>query len=226
MHCAMNNRKRRLLPELRDCVRMAFIAIASHKLRSGLTLLGVLVGVFSIILVMTAMRAMKNNVENNIGQLGSKTFMIDRMPGIFSEGPTGFMKFLRRKPVSFAQANQFKEKQRLPGLVGVHSQIQSGEAASRYGKTPPNVMMVGVTPEVFPALNWSIVDGRAFSSAEVEAGRDVCVLSTTVAEALFPFGSAVGQRIKLASVSFTVVGIFELPASGEEGSGVAASPVT
>jgi putative ABC transport system permease protein len=222
----MNNRKRRLLPELRESVRMAFIAIASHKLRSGLTLLGVLVGVFSIILVMTAMRAMKNKVENEFGQLGSKTFKIDRMPGIFSEGPAGFMKFLRRKPISFAQANQFKEKQRLPGLVGFRTEFQSGEAASRYGKTPPNVSMVGVTPEVFPALNWSIVDGRAFSIAEVEAGRDVCVLSTTVAEALFPFGSAVGQRIKVASVSYTVVGIFELPASGEEGSGVAAIPIT
>jgi putative ABC transport system permease protein len=222
----MNNRKRRILPELRESVRMAFIAIASHKLRSALTLLGVLVGVFSIILVMTAMRAMKNNIEKEIGRLGSKTFVINRMPGIFFDGPGGFMKFLRRKPITFAQANQFKEKQRLPGLVGFHTEFRSGDAASRYGKTPPNVTMTGITPEVFPALNWSIVDGRVFSSAEVEAGRDVCVLSTTVAEALFPFGSAVGQRIKVSSVSYTVVGIFELPASSGEGNGVAAIPIT
>jgi putative ABC transport system permease protein len=223
----MNNRKRRFLPELRESVRMAFIAIASHKLRSGLTLLGVLVGVFSIILVMTAMRAMKKKVEGEFAQLGSKTFMINRMPGIFSEGgPGGFMKFLRRKPITFAQASQFKEKQRLPGLVGFHTELRSGDAESRYGKSPPNVTITGITPEVFPALNWSIVDGRAFSSAEVEAGRDVCVLSTTLAEALFPFGSPVGQRIKCASVGYTVVGIFELPASGQEGSGGVAIPIT
>jgi putative ABC transport system permease protein len=79
---------------------MALGAIASHKLRSGLTLLGVLVGVFSIILVMTAMRAMKNNIEKEIGQLGSKTFVIQRMPGVFFDGPEGFLKFLRRKPIT------------------------------------------------------------------------------------------------------------------------------
>lgn len=205
---------------------MAFTAIASHKLRSGLTLLGVLVGVFSIILVMTAMRAMKNNIEKEIGQLGSKTFVMQRMPGIFFDGPAGFMKFLRRKPITFAQANQFKTKQRLPGFVGFHTSFDSGEASSRYGKTPPNVGIAGTTPEAFQALNWSIVDGRSFSAAEMESARDVCVISTTVAQALFPFGSAVGQRIKVSSVGYTVVGVFEQATAGEEGNGLAAIPIT
>lgn len=215
-----------MLPELRESVRMALIAIASHKLRSGLTLLGVLVGVFSIILVMTAMRAMKNNVEKEIGQLGSKTFVIRRMPAMMFDGPAGFMKFLRRKPITIAQANQFKAKQRLPGLVGFHTDFQTAETSSRYGRTPPNVTIVGSSPEAFEALNWSIVDGRPFSNAEVEASRDVCVLSTTVAQALFPFGSAIGQRVKAESVSYTVVGVFEQLASGEENSGIAVIPVT
>src|SRR6185295_19536864 len=99
---------RRYLIELRESALLALSSIAAHKLRSGLTLLGVLVGVFSIILVMTAMRAMKNNIEKEIGQLGSKTFVMQRMPGVFFDGPEGFMKYLRRKPITFAQANQFK----------------------------------------------------------------------------------------------------------------------
>src|SRR5688572_14156046 len=97
-------RKVHVIPELQESVRMALGAVASHKLRSGLTLLGVLVGVFSIILVMTAMRAMKNNIEKEIGQLGSKTFVMQRMPGVFFDGPAGFLKFLRRKPLTFEQA--------------------------------------------------------------------------------------------------------------------------
>lgn len=218
--------RRHVLPELRESFRMAFNAIASHKLRSGLTLLGVLVGVFSIILVMTAMRAMKNNIEKEIGQLGSKTFVIQRMPGIFFEGPRGFVKFLRRKPLTFVQATQFKEKQRLPAFVGFHTSFESVEASSRYAKTPPNVQIEGATPESFYALNWSIVDGRSFSSAEIDAGRDVCVLNTLVAQALFPLSSAVGERIKVGSVNYTVVGIFEQATSGEQGSGIAAIPIT
>jgi putative ABC transport system permease protein len=205
---------------------MALGAVASHKLRSGLTLLGVLVGVFSIILVMTAMRAMKNNVEKEIGQLGSKTFVMNRMPGVFFDGPAGFLKYLRRRPLTIDQANQFKAKQRLPGVVGFHTSFQSAEASSQYGKTPPNVSIEGTSPESFQSLNWSIVDGRLFSSAEFEAGRDVCVISTVVAEALFPFGSPVGQRIKVASTNYTVVGVFEQATSGEENRGIAAIPIT
>ena len=91
---------KRLLAELGESFRMALSAIASHKLRSGLTLLGVLVGVFSIILVMTAMRAMKNNIESNLGALGSKSFAMQKMPGAYFGGPEGFMKFLRRKDLT------------------------------------------------------------------------------------------------------------------------------
>jgi ABC-type lipoprotein release transport system permease subunit len=67
---------RRYLVELRESFLMAVNAISSHKLRSALTLLGVLIGVFSIILVMTAMRAMQNKIEKQLGELGSKTFGI------------------------------------------------------------------------------------------------------------------------------------------------------
>src|SRR6188768_3866518 len=93
----------RLFIELRESAGLALFSIAAHKLRSGLTLLGVLVGVFSIILVMTAMRAMQNNIEKELGQLGSKTFAIQRMPGAYFGGPEGFMKFLRRREINFAQ---------------------------------------------------------------------------------------------------------------------------
>jgi putative ABC transport system permease protein len=78
----------------------------------------------------------------------------------------------------------------------------------------------------FQALNWSIVDGRLFSPPELDGARDVCLLSTVVAEALFPFGSAVGERIKVASSSCTVVGVFEQATAGEENRGVAAIPIT
>src|SRR5439155_698294 len=81
-------------------MRMALEALAAHKLRSALTLLGVLVGVFSIILVMTAMRAMKNKIEGELGQLGGQTFIIQRMPGAYFGGPEGFVKFWRRQPIT------------------------------------------------------------------------------------------------------------------------------
>src|SRR3954451_11961628 len=101
---------KRFLIEFRESASLALSSIAAHKLRSGLTLLGVLVGVFSIILVMTAMRAMKNNIERELGQLGSKTFVIQRMPSAYFGGPEGFLRYLRRKEITLAQAQAFQKK--------------------------------------------------------------------------------------------------------------------
>ena len=186
---------KRHLAELRESFLMAMDALATHKLRSGLTLLGVLVGVFSIILVMTAMRAMQNNIERELGQLGSKTFVMQRMPGAYFGGPEGFMKFFRRNDISFAQAMRFKKQATFAPFVGLHCGIYNGEVTSREAKTPPNVSVEAGTPGIFQTSNWSITEGRALLDSDVDSARDVCVLSDGLAKTLFPRGSPVGQRI-------------------------------
>src|SRR5215211_722019 len=113
---------KRLLAELRESLAMALDAIASHKLRSGLTLLGVLVGVFSIILVMTAMRAMQNNIESKLGALGSKTFAMQRMPGVyFGNRSEGMRKFYRRREIDYAQARRFQRAAGFAPYIGLHA---------------------------------------------------------------------------------------------------------
>src|SRR5438445_6037888 len=101
---------KRFLIELRESALLALSSLAAHKLRSGLTLLGVLVGVFSIILVMTAMRAMQNNIENQLGGLGSKTFVIQKMPGAFYGGREGLLKYWRREQIDYPQAQRFERQ--------------------------------------------------------------------------------------------------------------------
>src|SRR5438132_6444323 len=100
----------RLAAEVRESFLMAMGALAAHKLRSALTLLGVLVGVFSIIVVMTAMRVMQKDIEQRISQLGSQSFMIRKWPGIYFGGPDGFEKYYRRKNITLAQGMQLQEK--------------------------------------------------------------------------------------------------------------------
>ena len=74
------------LAELRESVAMALQAITAHKLRSSLTLLGVLIGVFSIIVVMTALRVMQSDIETKLSQLGINCFMIQKRPGLMFSG--------------------------------------------------------------------------------------------------------------------------------------------
>lgn len=218
---------KRFLIEFRESASLAISSIAAHKLRSALTLLGVLVGVFSIILVMTAMRAMQNNIETQLGGLGAKTFMIQKMPGVFFGGREGMMKFWRRHEVDFPQAHRFERQARFAPYIGLHASFATIEVTSIYGKTPPNVSIEGVTTNVFAINHWNITEGRALLESDIEAGRDLCVLNDVVAQALFPHGSAVGQRIKLAAIPYTVVGVFERATSGGmEANGLVEIPLT
>src|SRR5713226_2577172 len=86
--------------ELKESFFMAMGALAAHKLRSALTLLGVLVGVFSIIVVMTAMRVMQSNIEKELGQLGAHTFSVQKWPLIFVGGREGREKVWRRENIN------------------------------------------------------------------------------------------------------------------------------
>src|ERR1700733_12766116 len=112
---AMNRHHISFISEVRESCRMAFGAVAAHKLRSALTLLGVLVGVFSIIVVMTAMRVMQANIERQLSSLGSETFMVRKWPGTFIGVSSGdYEKYWRRKNVTMTDGRRLMDKIAMP----------------------------------------------------------------------------------------------------------------
>ena len=195
--------------EVWESLTMALQAIAAHKLRSTLTLLGVLVGVFSIILVMTTMRALQSNIESELSQLGANTFQVTKWPAVYFGGPEGFEKFWRRPNISYEQGRAVGRRAALPRSVGVETTLWTGEASSRYAQTPPNARMLGVSPGVFPARNWEVAGGRALMDSDLEGTRRVCVLGSSLVPVLFPFGRALGESVKLDGIDYTVVGELE-----------------
>jgi len=205
-----------ILAEMKESFRMAMSALAAHKLRSALTLLGVLVGVFSIIVVMTAMRVMQADIEREISQLGSQTFVVRKWPGIYFGGPEGFEKYWRRKNITFLQGQRLQEKATLAGSVGMETMFWGGQVETRYKKTAPNVQLLGESPGSFPARNWTLREGRVLMDADVENARDVCVLGNNLATNVFPFGSPIGDRLKINGINYTVIGILE-PKGGSMG---------
>src|SRR5512146_2296173 len=124
--------------EIKESFLMAMHALAAHKLRSALTLLGVLVGVFSIIVVMTAMRVMQSNIEAEINQLGSQTFMVHKWPAVPFGGPEGMEKYRRRKDITLRQGLQLQQKATLPRAVGLEGMFWGGQVETRYKKTSPD----------------------------------------------------------------------------------------
>jgi putative ABC transport system permease protein len=197
------------LSEWRESLAMALNALAAHKLRSGLTLLGILVGVFSIIVVMTAMRVLQDNVEGTLSQLGANTFAIQKWPGAYFGGLDGLEKFWRRKSLNLQQGLQVKERATLALNVGFESELWTGEMSSRYEKSIPTAKLIGDSPGCFPAKNWIVADGRALIDLDVDAYRDVCVLGSGLALTLFPHASPIGERVKVNGINYSVIGVLE-----------------
>ncbi|HEY5910468.1 MAG TPA: ABC transporter permease [Verrucomicrobiae bacterium] len=203
-------------------------ALAAHKLRSALTLLGVLVGVFSIIVVMTAMRVMQSDIEKEMSQLGSQTFMIRKWPAMYMGGPEGFEKYWRRKDITLAQGMQLQERATLARAVGLEVTFWGGQIETRYKKTAPNVQLFGETPDSFLARNWILGEGRLLLNMDIDGGRHVCVLGSGLAKTVFPHSSAVGERLKINGINYTVVGVLEAKGSqmGGDQDNFAVVPVT
>ena len=206
-----------ILAELRESLRMAMAAVAAHKLRSALTLLGVLVGVFSIIVVMTAMRVLQSFVESELSELGSQTFVIRKYPVIFFTRPEGMEKIWRRKNINMQQGQLLHERSTLATAIGMETSFWGGQVETRFNKTAPDVALFGDTPGSFPAKNWLVQEGRALSEADVASGRETCVLGAGLARTVFPFGSAVGERIKIDGINYNVVGVLQAKGSSLSG---------
>src|SRR5512133_298479 len=105
----------------RESLIMALAAIRASKLRSILTLLGVVVGVFSIISVMTAVGVLRNSIEEGINQLGANTFQIQKFPNGFDSGPEARRRLRNRKDITYAQALAVRDKATFAKAVGIES---------------------------------------------------------------------------------------------------------
>jgi putative ABC transport system permease protein len=189
---------------------MAVTAIAAHKLRSALTLLGVLVGVFSIIVVMTAMRVLQSNIERELSSLGSETFMVRKWPGTFFGVSSGdYEKYWRRKNVSMNDGKRLMEKISSPANIGIEAVFWSGEIKTRYKTSAPQVRLYGETPGSFAAHNWNLAEGRLLMDADVDGARNVCVVGHGLATNIFPNSSALDEQIKVDGINYTVIGVLE-----------------
>jgi putative ABC transport system permease protein len=216
-----------LLAEAKESFLMAMAALAAHKLRAALTLLGVVVGVFSIIVSMTAMRVLQNNIEVELSGLGAQTFTVDRHPVISFEGPKGWEKYRRRKPLTLQTYEQLRDRATLAAAVGAQEVFWQAEASSASITTDPDVSLTGVTPEVFACRNWVVGEGRGLLPGDIDSARFVCVIGDKLAKKLFPRGSAVGQSIKFDGVKYRVIGVLEASTGmGEGADNFIAVPIT
>lgn len=194
--------------QLQESIGMALNAIRVNKLRSVLTLLGIGVGVFSIIGVMTAMGVLQNAIESGVSSLGANTFQIQKFPqGNFNNNER--WRYRNRKDITYEQAELFAERLTLAKYVGLETWAGGKTAEYKNLKTNPSVQVAGESVDGLATNNWNVELGRSFNSQEVQSASKVAVIGSDIIKKLFPIGSPVGELIRVDGIQYKVIGTLE-----------------
>ena len=192
----------------------AMSSVRSDKTRAFLSLLGVTIGIFSIVAVFTTIDSLKGNIQNSLSALGSDVVYIMQFPWQMEEGETEYKWWeYRQRPV-----NKYDE------FITLQQQATTAEAIAlsidfnkevKYGRnTIASLTISGVTAEWASVSTIKIDNGRYFSQLEANGSQNVAVLGYGVADELFKGEDPIGKMIKIAGNNTRVIGILE-----EEGSG-------
>lgn len=191
-----------------DSIIMSLQAIQSNKLRSSLTLVGIVLGVASIIAVMTGISVIQATMEKEMSVLGAQTFQVQKWPSGFST-PEERRKAMRRPPMTLADAQAIRDHVQTVDIVGAEIWDFGKKAEYRGEETNDNLSFVGGTPE-YPQNNTHFIgQGRNISAMDVHAGRKVVVIGHAIAQQLYPFVDPVGRDIRIDGRQYEVIGVFD-----------------
>ena len=195
--------------KITETMTLAFSSIKANKLRTTLTLLGISVGIFSIIVIMTVITMLQNSIENGVSSLAKNTFQIQKYPAVQMGGPSSRSKYRNRKDLKIEDYNRLKEMLTQAKYVGAE-QWEGAKVVKFYNKeTNPNVSVAGVTPEALKTNNWTISSGREIRNSDFEHAEASVLLGQEVVDKLFPNMNPVGMQIRCDGRSFKVIGTIE-----------------
>ncbi|MFH1754770.1 MAG: ABC transporter permease [Candidatus Latescibacterota bacterium] len=191
-----------------DALFMSFGAILRNKLRSILTLVGIVAGVASIIAVMTAISVVQSTMEKEMSVLGAQVFQVQKWPAGFNSHDD-LRRARRRPPITIEHANAIREQVASVDLVG--SELWDfGKVAEYKGEsTNPNVTICGGTPEYPPNNTHYIGLGRNISQMDIRSARNVAVIGFAIGQKLFPFADPIDKEIRLDGRKYQVIGVFD-----------------
>ncbi len=205
---------------------MAIDAIKQNKLRSILTLLGISIGVFSVIGVMTAIRTLESSVESGLNVFAANTFVIQKYPSI--QIGRRDKKIRNRKNIDYDQYKKLKERAKLPVLVSVSEGSSIRNVKYKDISVKNYVSLLGGDEGSIRMYKTFISDGRNIAPDDVRYARNVCVLGMDVVDRLFPFEDPISKKIQIEGLNYYVVGVTERQgeAFGQSQDNYIAIPIT
>jgi putative ABC transport system permease protein len=209
-----------------EVLKVAFGSLRGNKLRSSLTVLGIVIGIFSIISISTVITMLQNSISEGLSQLGKNTFQIQKFPAV-QQGRLSD-RIRNRKNLTIEEYYRLREMLDEAKLVGAE-QWQFGKLfKSQYDETNANIQIVGATPEALLTNDWVVADGRAINQDDMDRNRRVCILGVDVAKKIFPRVDPLGQEVKVDGLRLTVIGVFTSKGAmfGQSRDGFVATPLS
>jgi putative ABC transport system permease protein len=181
--------------------RIALRALMVNKMRSALTMLGIIIGVGAVIAMIAVGSGAKARIEAQIASMGSNLIMV--MSGSSTSGGirfgAGTVPTLTADDAKAIQTEISGVKYTAPSINGVAQVV--------YGNQNWSTVIIGTTPEVLDIRDWPVAAGRPFTQQDVDGATKVCLLGKTVVENLFGGIDSVGQIVRIKKVPFTVIGV-------------------
>jgi len=196
---------------LRESFNFAINALTTNKLRTFLSLLGVTIGIFSIIAVLAAVDSLKNEINDSISSLDNSTIIIMR----FNFGPSDVPRWKSEQfpDVSYEEYQYIKKN--VPNTKAVSFTLNVPRTDIKYEENSiSNVDVGAITHEYYDIESLQIAEGRFFNEAESNSGTPVIVLGDEIAKTLFSSSSPLGKKIRLYGRKFTVIGVLKKEGSG------------
>ena len=182
--------------------RIALRALRTHKLRSLLTMLGIIIGVGAVIAMLAIGQGASKSVQSQISALGSNALTL--FPSFGTTGGVRLGAGTAARQLTMDDATAIRNE--CPDVLGVAPVVQRGSQAV-YGNQNWATEITGTTPDYIVVRNWALSDGRYFTEEEATGGNKVCVLGQTVVDNLFAGEDPLGATIRIANIPFQVVGV-------------------
>jgi putative ABC transport system permease protein len=190
---------------------MALDTLRANKMRSALTILGIVIGVMTVITISSVINGLNSSVSNLVASFGTNVLWVFRFP-VIGVQPTAEM--LARKQLTYDDMLAMAE---LPHVVASSASLQytnyqfnAGSATAKFGqRKADNVSLEGDTPSNAQVYDKVISEGRFFTDADQERAADVTVLGHDVEQTLFGSVDPIGQQVIISGRTFTVIGVFE-----------------
>ena len=196
-----------------EALRISIAAILAHKLRSFLTLLGVIFGVATVIVVVSLIEGFNKYVDDKIANIGTNAFSIQQYSIEDFASLEAYDQARRRnKEVRYEDLRVVRE--RASGVVdAVGGQEQEMSEVRFADEVVYGVSLLALTSNMIEIQNRTIETGRSFTPSEEETGRTVCFIGADIAERLFPTRSPIGERIRIDGRPFEIIGVAEATGS-------------